>query len=793
MSTVDREEDAGHWNEVAEDVSSSIRKTFWDGEAGLFRAATVCCKEHDIWGSAFAVYLGVAEKKESHAVAAYFKKHYAQIVRKGQIRHLPGGVYWEKGCKRDTYQNGAYWATPVGWFVYTLDLVDGALADRTVIDLVDDFKSGGICEWIFGETRRLPNYLASAAHPLAGIRAMIEGRKRNPIDLSLESEPAQYTLSAQNLEVRLSENGRVVGIVAGPQGAEKPVTAETLLAGCRLQGAVRAASIGRGAVEFEKLFVSEAGTRSAVVVERFVPCKDSIRWEVEVRGTKEPWSTPIETRLHWPEPARSAFWTAWGDPRPEGGGWADPLQPGPWRDREFLYGGHHPYKDPNTFALPLASILDRSEESGMSLVLSPEDLILTMKMATTAQGALTFSRENHRLCEDNVVRFAADLTAHPADWRGGVGWLVDRYPDYFDPPNRAVHSMAGCGAYSSHAELTGVERLMQMAFRVNWKASFDFPYMGMFLPPVASDDEEWTDFKGQKATIVKMRDAVAAVRRSGFYLLNYFNVTELGAHYQYPPPPRKAASDADLWKDANDFLFHAVGDAIRPGAPSVSPPGGYFDGTIEVVIETPRGAPSGTVRYTMDGTTPTRHSAPYTDPLRIDGDVRLRAKRFFPESESLPAAADFVRRGPKPPAPDLPLGDLAPLKATVGWGGRHRVNRSIADSPLSVGRTVYEHGIGVHAHSVLEYEIERDYTRFVAIIGVDDAVRKFGGGSVVFEVVVDGQSLFCTPVLGPGDLAHVDLEIPAGAEIIRLEAADGGDGISCDHADWVEAGFLLRK
>jgi len=177
LSTVDREEEAEHWNEVDAEVAANIRKIFWDSEAGLFRAATACCREHDIWGSAFAVYLGVAKEKQSAAVAATFKQNYARIVQNGQVRHLLGGVYWEKGCKPDTYQNGAHWATPVGWFVYTLDLVDSPLADRTVIDLVEDFESGGICEWISGETRRLPDYLASAALPLAGIRAMIERRK----------------------------------------------------------------------------------------------------------------------------------------------------------------------------------------------------------------------------------------------------------------------------------------------------------------------------------------------------------------------------------------------------------------------------------------------------------------------------------------------------------------------------------------------------------------------------------------------------------------------------------------
>lgn len=71
----------------------------------------------------------------------------------------------------------SYWATPLGWFVYTLDLVDPKLADQTVIDLVADFQKNGACEWVFGEKLKLPNYLASAALPLAGIRAMIERRK----------------------------------------------------------------------------------------------------------------------------------------------------------------------------------------------------------------------------------------------------------------------------------------------------------------------------------------------------------------------------------------------------------------------------------------------------------------------------------------------------------------------------------------------------------------------------------------------------------------------------------------
>jgi hypothetical protein len=178
LNAVGRKDEAAHWKREAETVAKSIRQVFWDPQAGLFRAATVRCREHHIWGSAFAVYLGVADENQSRAIARYFRDHYSQIVQKGQIRHLPGHVYWEK-CRaaHDTYQNGAYWATPTGWFVYTLDLVDPKLADQTVIDLVTDFQKNGACEWIFGEKHTLPNYLASASLPLAGIRAMIDRRR----------------------------------------------------------------------------------------------------------------------------------------------------------------------------------------------------------------------------------------------------------------------------------------------------------------------------------------------------------------------------------------------------------------------------------------------------------------------------------------------------------------------------------------------------------------------------------------------------------------------------------------
>ncbi len=176
LTAVDRPQDARHWADEAHKVSASINRVFWNGQPGLYNAATIKCKQPDIWGSAFAVYLDVANPQQAHQIAHYFQKHYGEIVERGQIRHLPGGVYWEAAGQRDQYQNGAYWATPTGWFVYTLDRVDPELADQTVVDMANDLRARGVAEWCFDETLGVGNYMTSVTLPLAGVRKMLQRR-----------------------------------------------------------------------------------------------------------------------------------------------------------------------------------------------------------------------------------------------------------------------------------------------------------------------------------------------------------------------------------------------------------------------------------------------------------------------------------------------------------------------------------------------------------------------------------------------------------------------------------------
>ena len=147
---------------------------------------------------------------------------------------------------------------------------------------------------------------------------------------------------------------------------------------------------------------------------------------------------------------------------------------------------------------------------------------------------------------------------------------------------------------------------------------------------------------------------------------------------------------------------------------------------------------------------------------------------------------------PRPPKPDVHLSDLSPLKATSEWGGPPKKDRSILGKPLRIGGRTYAKGMGVHANSELTYALKGELKRFVALVGLDDEKSNDPRASVVFEVHVDGRRLASWAVKKANVVRSFNVALPPGSKQIRLVVTDAGDGIACDHADWVDAGFLRK-
>ncbi|HYA48388.1 MAG TPA: hypothetical protein VEG35_01710, partial [Burkholderiales bacterium] len=149
--------------------------SLWDERVGMFLAASVDCRQTDIWGNAYAVDAGFPLGARGERIVDYLVSNYDRYVWRGQVRHLPRGEYWQRQLypvEKDRYQNGAFWATASGWVMKAIAGRDPALARRMFRDLIEDFRAGGPCECVNEGYRQLESYVDSATNPLGAARLL---------------------------------------------------------------------------------------------------------------------------------------------------------------------------------------------------------------------------------------------------------------------------------------------------------------------------------------------------------------------------------------------------------------------------------------------------------------------------------------------------------------------------------------------------------------------------------------------------------------------------------------------
>lgn len=151
-----------YYKEKTERIAKSVREIFWDAEAGWLYSATGTCRQHDVWATAYAVYIGLLQEEKAleSMKRAYLDK---TAVAHGYIRHILTSEdaaetsAWEKTCTLyNTYQNGGYWATPLGWYIVALRLYEPQLAEQLAADFIAHTEKyrpfGAPFEWINADT-----------------------------------------------------------------------------------------------------------------------------------------------------------------------------------------------------------------------------------------------------------------------------------------------------------------------------------------------------------------------------------------------------------------------------------------------------------------------------------------------------------------------------------------------------------------------------------------------------------------------------------------------------------------
>ncbi len=155
-------------------IESHLDK-LWDNQAGMFLAATQDCRQIDIWGNAYAIYIDFPLMEKRGRIVEYLAANFDKYVHKGQIRHLPAPEHWQKTLipvEPETYQNGAYWGTASGWLAFALADKHPALAKRILDDLLADYRQNGAYECINRDYAKLKDYVVSVTNPLGAIERM---------------------------------------------------------------------------------------------------------------------------------------------------------------------------------------------------------------------------------------------------------------------------------------------------------------------------------------------------------------------------------------------------------------------------------------------------------------------------------------------------------------------------------------------------------------------------------------------------------------------------------------------
>jgi alpha-glucosidase len=223
---------------------------------------------------------------------------------------------------------------------------------------------------------------------------------------------------------------------------------------------------------------------------------------------------------------------------------------------------------------------------------------------------------------------------------------------------------------------------------------------------------------------------------------------------------------------------------------ALSPLGGWFVDAKSVAVNSLYA--NSVINYTIDGSEPNASSPQYISPITVNSSCLLRAKIISGDGAGHETRGWFKIIPPAPPMPDVYLSDLNWISETAGWGPPKK-DFSVQNNALRVAGSTYSKGIGTHADSEIIYNIQPGYSRFVAKVGIDDEIT-LDKASIVFSVVIDGITTAASPVIrhdGSTEFWHFNVAISPGSQQLKIVSSATNDGIDYDHADWVNAGFIL--
>ena len=117
---------------------------------------------------------------------------------------------------------------------------------------------------------------------------------------------------------------------------------------------------------------------------------------------------------------------------------------------------------------------------------------------------------------------------------------------------------------------------------------------------------------------------------------------------------------------------------------------------------------------------------------------------------------------------------------------QYRRDETMDRLPLKLGGKSYQRGLWIHSKTQLRYRIGTDFSRFEALMGIDENLENVHLGHVHVVISGDGKKLLEADVAGKDKPVAVNLDV-TGVRDLEILVNYGRNADICDHLDLVNA------
>lgn len=219
---------------------------------------------------------------------------------------------------------------------------------------------------------------------------------------------------------------------------------------------------------------------------------------------------------------------------PASHGFTHVLHPNGLKPRECKGAWTEEYRSRSV--LPLASFYTPGA-SGLTLCADFDQMIPALLFRCDADGQgghVSAVFANRCLPAKGSAEVTLYAVLHEGDWRPGMGWALDRFPDYFRPGGKVVYEYEGGMIYDF---LTPEERIVRdKDLNLQWQeVGWAWPHLGLYVPEADTWQRQPRSDGGlgEGGTVTRqmIHDYLALLRRRHVGSFMYFQSTESWQKY----------------------------------------------------------------------------------------------------------------------------------------------------------------------------------------------------------------------------------------------------------------------